>query len=205
MRNALEVAQYFVENGRKYKDLSNLKIQKLLYYAQGFHLALYGLPLFLEDLEAWDHGPVVPAVYHELKSFGAKAITFYEYSSYQIFDNSSSAFLNKILEMFGKHSAATLRDMTHRESPWTENYKKPSQSISQSSIRQFFSNRLDEFDFSLVTKQENIDAEAFTNADEELLELARQASYAISRRKQDSSNSEYWLRDFSNEMSSFDD
>ena len=45
-------------------DISNLKLLKLLYYAQGTFLALYGRPLFNESIEAWLHGPVVPDVYH---------------------------------------------------------------------------------------------------------------------------------------------
>jgi uncharacterized phage-associated protein len=39
--------------------ISNLKLQKLLYYAQGFYLAIYGKALFEEDIVAWEHGPVV--------------------------------------------------------------------------------------------------------------------------------------------------
>ena len=48
--------------------ISNLKLQKLLYYAQGFHLALYDQPLFPEAIEAWTHGPVVPDLYRHYKS-----------------------------------------------------------------------------------------------------------------------------------------
>ena len=42
--------------------VSNLKLQKLLYYVQGFHLAVFGEPLFEEEIEAWMYGPVVPSV-----------------------------------------------------------------------------------------------------------------------------------------------
>jgi len=59
-----DVARYFLtlmseENG----DLiSNLKLQKLVYYAQGSSLALWGNPLFSEKIEAWLHGPVIPVL-----------------------------------------------------------------------------------------------------------------------------------------------
>jgi uncharacterized phage-associated protein len=206
MKNALEIARYFVENGQSYTDLSNLKIQKLLYYAQGFHLALYESPLFLEELEAWDHGPVVPSVYHELKLFGANPVNFQAHSNYQTWDQNISAFLNRILEMFGKYSAMSLRNMTHLESPWIENYNKLSQSIPQQSIKQYFSSRLNEFGFGWSAREASIDDETSSiEADEELLELARQASFAISKRKQDVSGSEQWLRNFSSEISSFND
>ena len=56
---AKDVAEYFLS--RVDEDagdsLSNLKIQKLAYYAQGYHLALHGTPLFNERIEAWQHGP----------------------------------------------------------------------------------------------------------------------------------------------------
>jgi Uncharacterized phage-associated protein len=56
--------------------ISNLKLQKLLYYVQGFALAMYDKPLFDEDIEAWMYGPVVPCVYQEYKEFGSGAIEF---------------------------------------------------------------------------------------------------------------------------------
>lgn len=54
--------------------LSNMKLQKLLYYQQGFHLAYFGTPLFNEDIVAWQYGPVVPEVYEAYKSFGRAGI-----------------------------------------------------------------------------------------------------------------------------------
>ncbi len=50
--------------------LTNMKLQKLLYYEQGFHLAYFNQPLFNEAIEAWQYGPVVPLVYEHYKSFG---------------------------------------------------------------------------------------------------------------------------------------
>lgn len=43
--------------------MSNMKLQKMLYYQQGYHLALFDEPLFEDDLEAWMYGPAVPIVY----------------------------------------------------------------------------------------------------------------------------------------------
>ncbi len=63
MLKAIDISAYFIDyayRGEEYGELiSNLKLQKLLYYAQGFHLALYDKLLFSEDIEAWQHGPVV--------------------------------------------------------------------------------------------------------------------------------------------------
>src|SRR6266446_3445682 len=51
------------------KSVTNLKLQKLLYYAQAWKLALHGKPLFNDRIEAWVHGPVVPVVFREYRDF----------------------------------------------------------------------------------------------------------------------------------------
>lgn len=73
MHTALEVANWFLNynDEKMYSDgadyISNLKLQKLLYYAQGTFLAITNSPLFGDAIEAWMHGPVVPSVYHAYK------------------------------------------------------------------------------------------------------------------------------------------
>ena len=76
MHTAFSVAKYFLflSDEEAGDTISNLKLQKLLYYAQGFHLALNDSPLFAESIEAWTHGPVVPVVYQLYKHAGASAI-----------------------------------------------------------------------------------------------------------------------------------
>ena len=66
--NAIDIAKKIicktdVEHG---DTLSNLKLQKLLYYMQGFHLAFFDEPFFNESIEAWTYGPVVPVVFCQL-------------------------------------------------------------------------------------------------------------------------------------------
>lgn len=62
MLNCFDVAKYFLaQQDETAGDLiSNLKLQKLIYYAQGFHLAISDRPLFPEPIKAWIHGPAVP-------------------------------------------------------------------------------------------------------------------------------------------------
>ncbi len=64
-----DVAEYFLSLADEEAGdfLSNLKLQKLVYYAQGFHLALFNRPLFMAAIHAWQHGPVVPELYHAYK------------------------------------------------------------------------------------------------------------------------------------------
>ena len=118
-----DVAKFFLA----YQDedagdtISNLKLQKLCYYAQGFTLAITGKPLFPEKIEAWAHGPVCPALYHEYKAHQAKAIPKPKESLHDICDKFSEeqiGILREVWEAYGQFSAWKLRDMTHEEPPW---------------------------------------------------------------------------------------
>ena len=72
MIKALHVAQYLLSlvNQDNGDTISNLKLQKLLYYVQGYYLAYFNKPLFNEKIEGWTLGPVVPVVYTEYKQYG---------------------------------------------------------------------------------------------------------------------------------------
>ena len=76
MLTCFDVADYFLSKTDEEAGdvISNLKLQKLVYYAQGFTLAVTGKPLFNEEIEAWQHGPVVPDLYHKYKDHGAYGI-----------------------------------------------------------------------------------------------------------------------------------
>jgi uncharacterized phage-associated protein len=80
---ALTIAKWFIAWAEaEGEELSNLKLQKLLYYAQGHHLAERHQPLFTEQIQAWSHGPVVPQVYHEYKSCGSSSIVLPDTDSF---------------------------------------------------------------------------------------------------------------------------
>ena len=72
---AIDVARHIVNyTNEQGKTVSNLKLQKLLYFVQGFFLALLDRPCFSDEIEAWDFGPVVPVVYRNFKEFGSNSI-----------------------------------------------------------------------------------------------------------------------------------
>lgn len=83
MYKALDIAKWFVnrahkdvdENGGEY--VSHLKLQKMLYYAQGCYGALTGERLFDDKISHWEHGPVVGNVYHEFKKYKDSGIEEY--------------------------------------------------------------------------------------------------------------------------------
>jgi uncharacterized phage-associated protein len=142
MVNANDVARYFLclvdeDSG----DLmSNLKLQKLLYYAQGFHLATFGKPLFADKIKAWMHGPVVPDVYHEYKQYGAGAIPRPDDFDPGQFGSELRELLDEVFEVYGQYSATALRNFTHEEPPWRNT--ETDQEISHDLMRRYFESRL---------------------------------------------------------------
>ncbi|MEM7655825.1 MAG: type II toxin-antitoxin system antitoxin SocA domain-containing protein [Bacteroidota bacterium] len=103
--------------------ISNLKVQKLVYYAQGFHLAMFDQPLFLDPIYAWEHGPVVPTLYHHFKRNGSEAIplpTEDEAEDFSLLSQDQKELLHEVYTVYGQYSAWKLRNLTHQEAPWIE-------------------------------------------------------------------------------------
>lgn len=124
-----------------------MKLQKLLYYMQGFHLAKADVPLFPEDIEAWEHGPVVREVWYELKDYEAQDLPVDDYKlegdpfMSEYFDRYQTRLMHWVYKARGEFSASDLRDRTHRESPWRRTYRPGyGMIIPPARMRIFFSN-----------------------------------------------------------------
>ena len=136
--NAKAVANEFLDLARAQgKQLTPMQLQKLVYFAHGWFLAITGEGLLDERIEAWQWGPVVPSLYNEFKRFGSDPITepageFRYRSPKMVFepyrlvgdtdqDNTARKVIRRIWEIYGKYSASQLSSMTHEpESPWTK-------------------------------------------------------------------------------------
>ena len=119
MITAKATAKYIIKFFHESEDLiTNLKLQKLLYYVQGWHLGLYDKPLFEEDFQAWVHGPVQPAIYGEYKHYRWNPISE-DVSDVQIPDEAKS-HIDEVLGTYGVESAYMLERRTHQESPWLD-------------------------------------------------------------------------------------
>jgi uncharacterized phage-associated protein len=142
MLSCHEVAKYFLTLvDEDAGDLiSNLKLQKLVYYAQGFYLALYDRPLFPEPLEAWIHGPVVPELFHTYKTYGAGAIPSPNDVDFSRYDPLTREVLDEVYNVFGQFAAWKLRNLTHEEPPW-ENTPVGGE-ISYKAMRDYFKTQL---------------------------------------------------------------
>lgn len=114
--SAMDIANHIIAVCQKRdEEISNLKLQKLIYYAQAWHLAFYDRPLFRDRVEAWIHGPVVPLVFREFKGYGWKPISA---SASPMLPDRTKLHLREVLRVYGKFDALTLERMTHQESPW---------------------------------------------------------------------------------------
>jgi uncharacterized phage-associated protein len=135
MHSALDVAAWFLnEVDRRAGDsITNLKLQKLVYYAQAWAVALLGRPLFSEPVEAWAHGPVVDVVYQEYKQHGFHSLP--RAGRKPRFDDEERVVLEDVLAVYGEHSATFLEALTHGEQPWKDAWgDRPATSRSRRAI-----------------------------------------------------------------------
>ena len=133
MYSPQEIANYFLKKGRvDNKEITPMKLQKLLYFAHGWYLASTGRPLLNETIEVWKYGPVVSSIYDYFKSYGNDPIRSYiEYvspsghSTYQPSIKGDSKEVIDILDavwyIYSDFSARALSNMTHEAgTPWSQ-------------------------------------------------------------------------------------
>lgn len=140
--NIFEIANLLLrlaDNCYGSEPISNMKLQKLLYYEQGYHLAAFGTPLFDEEIEAWQYGPVVPEIYEKYKSHESRGIlpddsgSDIEGEEYELFYD--------VFHTFNAFSAYGLMERTHKEDPWLITSKTglgPSNVIPKALIKEYF-------------------------------------------------------------------
>jgi uncharacterized phage-associated protein len=138
LRAAIDIAKKIISlsNPEIGDIMSNLKLQKLLYYAQGFHLAMYDAPIFAEDIRAWQYGPVVPEVYSEFKKFGSGSIDVLSLVGAVELDERENSLIIDVWNVYGQYSAFRLMEFTHEEPPWKST--PLNQVISHDKLREYF-------------------------------------------------------------------
>ena len=137
MYSALDISKYIISyEHSKNREVSNLRLQKLLYFVQAKFLRETGKPCFLDTMEAWDFGPVVVSVYHEYKIYGGLDITF----SVQVpkIDSSSIMLLNNILDYVADYPTWQLVDITHEQKPWIDARNNIDKTITVDAMKSFF-------------------------------------------------------------------
>ncbi len=136
---AKAVANEFLELAKKDgQQLTQMQLQKLVYFAYGWYLAITGTRLIDERVEAWQWGPVIPSIYKEFKRFGsssvtepAREVTFRDgkvgffpariQSDDPKADGLALQVIKRVWDIYGKYSASALSNMTHApNSPWSK-------------------------------------------------------------------------------------
>ena len=129
------------------EPLTQLKLQKLLYYAQGLHLALRGKPLFDDKIHAWQHGPVCTSIYRDLPK-GGNPIALYEDNDELVarLTEDEQEVLAFCFMVYGRYSAWKLRHMSHQKGgPWM-NARESSAPLSTEEIKSFFKVEIEDSD-----------------------------------------------------------
>lgn len=161
MYKVLDVSRYVINfSNRENYGVSNLKLQKLLYFIQAYFLMTNknAKPCFSEKIEAWDFGPVVPVAYHEYKQYVSTDIpSVKSYVDFDVCDPWKSSIIEyddncisqedkKLIETvvtkLSKFSATDLVNITHNQAPWKDVYRRyQNNEITIESMRKYFRER----------------------------------------------------------------
>ncbi len=156
--NVLDISRYIINySNEKDYGISNLKLQKILYFVQAYFLTNNpnGRPCFREKIEAWDFGPVVPKAYREYKQYGSANIpvmsSFVDFYDDDIWNSERKWFdsniisaehkemINAVVDKFANYSATDLVTLTHKQAPWNDAYvPHMNNEITVDAIRGYF-------------------------------------------------------------------
>lgn len=135
--NAIQLSEYIIRRAAEAgKSITNLKLQKTLYYVQGYALRVFGEPAFEEKICHWQYGPVVPVSYFKYSLNGASPLTIDERTELPRVPKEEKVLYDLVIDACIPLSTRMLVDMTHRETPWRETIDN--QVIEQNSIMKYF-------------------------------------------------------------------
>lgn len=157
---AKAVANYFLDRAKRDRiPMTQMKIQKLVYIAHGWHLAMLDRPLIREKIEVWRWGPVIPDLYHDLKEFGNQPVT--RKSVEIVIDgtavnlrapkisfadrdtDTTKILLDRVWKVYRGYTAAQLSAMTHRKgTPWQDMARNLKIYIPNKLIQKYYKNRI---------------------------------------------------------------
>ncbi|MFA5932007.1 MAG: type II toxin-antitoxin system antitoxin SocA domain-containing protein [Candidatus Paceibacterota bacterium] len=149
---ASSIAEYFIQKSNlssPRRVITNKKIQKLVYYAQAWSLAINKRPLFEEKIEAWVHGPAIKSVYDRYKKFGFSVIKKEpDLALIKVISENDKNILEQVWDVYGKYDSSYLEMLTHSELPWQKAREgltvdeSSENEISIASMQEFYSSKL---------------------------------------------------------------
>jgi uncharacterized phage-associated protein len=151
------IANFILDEGERMNlAITNMAINKIIYFAHGWYLADRNSPLVDGKFEAWEHGPVLPIIYHQFKSHKDEPIksralkidikTGKDVRASYNFSDEDEAFIQKMVMFYAPKSGLVLRHMSHEQgAPW-DMIRSGTDSlgmvISDELIRSFFQSKL---------------------------------------------------------------
>jgi len=153
MSSVFDVANHLIwlaSQEEEPEGLTPLRLHKLLYFVQGWYAGTFGIPLFPEPIEAWQHGPVVRALYAKLHDHEDRQISSTDLGSVHQLSARDRAFTQAVWEKYRNLSASGLRTLTHEQDPWcaareglkaTEPSRNP---ITIESLQRYFGPQVDD-------------------------------------------------------------
>jgi uncharacterized phage-associated protein len=127
MRSSLTVANRFLalasENG---DTLTPMQLLKLVYIAHGWMLGLYGRPLIVDEVQAWQYGPVIPKLYNKLRSYRGGVVTeaIGDPLGAQPLERLEDDIVRQVYDLYGQKTGLALSRITHADgTPWSASYQ----------------------------------------------------------------------------------
>jgi uncharacterized phage-associated protein len=118
------IANWFIRRAKRDggRTLTNMQLQKLVYFAHGWQLALHKHPLVREEVEAWEFGPVIPELYRSLMRWGADPVRQeIPGAPPEVLEPDAENVLEQIYEAYAHYPASVLSALTHRSgTPWAK-------------------------------------------------------------------------------------
>lgn len=140
------ISKYIINySNEHFGGISNLRLQKLLYFVQVEFIKETGQAAFNEEIEAWSFGPVVPEIYRKYKVFGREDISLAIFNEDDVSNkikNDDKIIINNVLDKASNKPTAELVRISHIQKPWQDAYAYAKLMgvgiISKESIREYF-------------------------------------------------------------------
>lgn len=143
--SAIAVANEFIKRSLAAADVAhevtNMKLQKLVYIAHGYSLGLCGEPLIHNDIHAFEWGPVIPVLYKQLKAYKANRIeAVLPTDTEGPTDMIAEAIIDFVWRNYGQYNGLDLSRLTHKaDTPWSKTWAKSKHGvISDEVIREYY-------------------------------------------------------------------
>lgn len=150
----LEAPSDQIEDAAKYIvnkiEVTNLALQKLLYYVQVFFSAFNNKLAFSNKCSAWEYGPVFGIIYHKYKKFGKNPISDEEPRNELTTELKET--IDFVIKYFGCFTGSVLMNFTHKEEPWKQSFTKEEQEIDKEDLMNFGKKVISEYEITSISE-----------------------------------------------------